>query len=76
MSELWRRPVESSSIASIGYDEASRVLEVQFIESGEIYRYFDVPLQEYENFLAAPSKGTYLNSYLKQQGYWYERLLP
>ena len=38
-----RIAVESSNLASIGYDEASMVLEVEF-KHGGIYQYFDVPL--------------------------------
>ena len=58
----------------MGYDSASHVLEIEFKESGEVYRYFDVPPDEYEAFLQAPSKGTYLNQQFKNAGYRYERL--
>jgi len=33
--------------------------------SGEVYRYFDVPAEEYAAFLTADSKGTYLNQQFK-----------
>jgi hypothetical protein len=74
MSRLWRKPVESSSIATVGYDSDTRVLDIEFKESGEVYRYFDVPLAEYEAFLQASSKGLYLNQQFKKAGYRYERL--
>ena len=38
-----------------------------------IYRYFDVPSEEYAAFRAAPSKGTYLNEIFKTRQYRYER---
>jgi hypothetical protein len=70
---MFRLTVESSSIASIGYDPASKVLEIEFKESGEVYRYFDVPRAEYETFLQAPLKGGYLNQQFNEAGYRFER---
>lgn len=66
-----RVPLDSSSIASIGYAPQDRVLELEFRESGQVYRYFDVPAEEYAAFLAADSKGTYLNQVFKPRGYRY-----
>jgi KTSC domain len=71
---MQRLPVESSSIASIGYAAHERVLELEFRESREVYQYFDVPAEEYAAFLAADSKGTYLNQQFKLRGYRYQRL--
>lgn len=50
---MQRIPVESRTIASIGYASKERVLELEFRQSGEIYQYFDVPATEYTAFLAA-----------------------
>ena len=58
-------PVESSVISSISYDPKSLTLDIEFKSSGEIYRYFDVPNDEYHGLLAADSKGAYLNSEIK-----------
>ncbi len=63
--------MESTSIASIGYDPGRYELEVEFRESGDVYRYFDVPAGEYTAFLAAESKGSYLNKVFKLRGYHY-----
>jgi hypothetical protein len=71
---MQRVPVESRSIASIGYAPQERVLELEFRQSREIYRYFDVPSEEYTAFLAADSKGTFLNQQFKPRGYRYQRL--
>lgn len=71
---MQRVPVESSSIASIGYASQRRVLELQFLQSGEVYQYFDVPAEEYAAFLDADSKGTYLNQVFKLRGYRYIRI--
>ena len=71
-----RIPVESRTIVSIGYASEERVLELEFRQSGEIYQYFDVPLAEYTAFLAADSKGTYLNGHFKLRHYRYRCILP
>jgi len=66
MRRVW---VDSSSIASIGYEAATRELEIEFRDSGDVYRYFDVPEEEYAAFLAADSRGTYLNQVFKERNY-------
>ena len=59
--------VDSSNIATVGYDEDSSTLQVEF-HNGGIYQYFDVPenlflqLRDSESpggFLAANIKGSY-----------------
>ena len=59
-----RIPVSSSNISSIGYDSQSATLEVEFT-STEIYQYFNVPEHLYQGLMAAPSKGQFLNDYIK-----------
>lgn len=61
-----RIPVDSSMIASIGYAVESRILEVEFRLSGQIFQYFDVPESVHRELLSAPSKGAYLNSRIKR----------
>ncbi len=50
--------VTSSNIRSIGYDEQSETLEVEFL-SGGVYQYFSVPKATHQAFMAASSKGKY-----------------
>ena len=71
---MQRLPVESSSIVSIGYAPQERMLELEFRQSGEVYQYFDVPAEDHAAFLAAESKGTYLNQQFKPRGYHYQRV--
>jgi hypothetical protein len=73
---MQRVPVNSSSIASIGYAPEQRVLELEFRQSGEVCQYFDVPAEEHTAFLAADSKGTYLNLHFKPRQYRYHRFWP
>jgi hypothetical protein len=63
--------VNSSTIASIGYDARRRELEIEFVDSGDVYRYFEVSDSEYAEFMAAESKGVYLNQVFKPRGYRY-----
>lgn len=67
-----RNPVESSNVASIGYDSHRQTLEVEF-NNGNIYQYFDVPEAIYLEFLDSDSKGRYLNTIIKGE-YRYARL--
>lgn len=66
-----RLAVDSTTIASIGYEPRRRELEIEFREDGVVYRYFDVPAEEYDAFLAAESKGAYLNQVFKAKHYRY-----
>jgi KTSC domain len=59
-----RAPIHSSSLASIGYDPASRTLEVEF-QGGRVYRYFGVPPARYRALLQAESAGRFLNTRIK-----------
>ena len=63
--------MDSTSIASIGYDPRRRELEIEFRDSGDVYRYFDVFAAEQAEFMAAESKGTYLNQVFKPREHRY-----
>ncbi|WP_202944584.1 KTSC domain-containing protein [Pseudooceanicola batsensis] len=67
-----RQPVSSSSIASIGYEEVTQTLEVEFVDNS-LYQYLNVPPNIYDELMAAPSQGAFLNANVKNQ-YAYERL--
>lgn len=55
-SSIQRHHVESSGIAAIGYAPAHNVLEIEFA-TGEVYRYYAVPAETFEEIMNAPSKG-------------------
>lgn len=59
-----RIPVESSSIASVGYDDARCELEIEYRNGGS-YRYLLVPKAAYRLLLQAPSIGEYVNRVIK-----------
>ncbi|HKZ41015.1 MAG TPA: KTSC domain-containing protein [Candidatus Hodarchaeales archaeon] len=53
-----RTPVQSSTIASVGYHVDSSLLEIEF-HSGGIYQYYDVPEHQYNDLMSADSLGKY-----------------
>ena len=59
-----RVPVESSTLLSLGYDEARELLELEFC-SGSVYHYFGVPSAVHDLMLTAPSKGSCFNSAIR-----------
>jgi len=56
--------VDSSLLASAGYDAGESVLQLEF-RDGAIYRYFAVPAAVYDDLLAADSKGSYFNKQIR-----------
>jgi hypothetical protein len=54
----------SSVIKSVAYDEDAGELDITFA-SGKTYRYLDVPLGVYAEFLDAASKGEFFNENIK-----------
>lgn len=55
---------DSTSIESFKYYEDQKILEVKF-QTGSVYQYYDVPLEEINELEAADSKGSYLNNSIK-----------
>jgi hypothetical protein len=65
-------PIDSKVLQLAAYSAQRRWLYLKF-RSGEIYRYFDFPPQQYRAFLAAESKGTYFGKYIRNN-FQYEHL--
>ena len=59
-------PVESSTLASVGYDESGELLQLEF-RSRALYHYFGVPAAVHEALLAATSKGRYFNQAIRSR---------
>jgi len=55
-------PVESSNIASIGWENMELYITFNF---GATYVYYDVPEEVFEEMLDAPSKGKYFHANIK-----------
>jgi hypothetical protein len=70
---MFRTPVSSTSLQSVGYDEEKQVLEIDF-HSGNVYQYFSVPHEVYQGLMAASSHGSYFEKNVKKAGYSYQRV--
>ena len=56
-----RKPVVSSSIAEVGFDDEYATLEVMF-NDGKVYQYFDVPRNVFDEMLLSDSIGRYFST--------------
>jgi hypothetical protein len=61
-----RTPVSSTSIAEVGYDNATLTLEIAFRDGG-LYRYFGVPVALYSRFMTSNSKGRFFVDEIKDR---------
>lgn len=59
-----RISVSSSNISSVGHDEASQTLEIEFT-TGAIYEYYGVPEHVYQDLINASSVGGYFAQNIK-----------
>ena len=66
------RPLESKLLAAAAYVAPRRLLYLRF-HSGEVYRYFTFPTEQYQRFLDAESQGRYFLAHIRNQ-FPYERL--
>lgn len=67
-----RVSVVSEALASVGYEPAGAVLEVQFT-SGGLYRYYGVPAEVHRALMGADSRGHYFAEHIRDR-YRYRRL--
>lgn len=56
--------VSSSAIAAIGYDPATMRMKIRFVQ-GETYDFCRVPVNVFQGFLNARSKGGYYNDHIR-----------
>jgi hypothetical protein len=61
-----RDTVGSSMIASIGYDQSSGTVEVEYRSNGQVWQYYDVPESTYNDVRAAGSLGKAFNAMIKK----------
>jgi KTSC domain len=66
------QPLESKMFLSAAYDAESRILYLRF-RSGDVYRYFEFPDDQYQDLLNAESHGHYFLSHIRDR-FRYERL--
>lgn len=64
--------VLSKEIEWIGYEQKTRMLQVEFI-AGSVYQYSNVPNTVYHDFMRAPSHGRFFESFIKRN-YTYRKV--
>ena len=58
--------VSSSNIEAVGFDNHTRIMAVKFKgKSLKVYLYYEMTLDLYRKFLAAPSKGRFFEQNIK-----------
>lgn len=73
-SFIFRYPVHSSLLTSIGYCPITCLLDLE-LRDGSLYRYHRVPACTYLSLLLADSKGCYFNRHIKHI-FHYQRFVP
>ena len=61
----WKK-VDSSFIDAIAYYKPLRLLEVK-MKNGKQYSFGDVPIETFENFMNAGSKGSFFNDVIRKR---------
>lgn len=62
---LDQKPISSSAISHVGYSVKSKILDIKFRDSGNGYRYQQVPIAIWNAFDDASSRGHYYNENIK-----------
>lgn len=63
---MTRKPIESSTIKSIGHDPNEGVLEIEF-NSGQVHRYHGVASETHQRLVNHPSPGGYFHANIKER---------
>ena len=64
MADIEMKPVQSSNINAVGYDELNQVMHVEFT-NGNKYIYFDVPPKYHEAFIGSDSIGKHFVKHVR-----------
>lgn len=55
-------PVDSEAMTSVGYDAEAQILEIQFKNGGAIRQFYKVPVNIFDDLMAAESQGEFFNA--------------
>lgn len=61
---IMRSPVQSSNVISVGYDESSQTLEIEY-NDGAVYQYYNVPATVHAGLMNAASVGKFIHQNIK-----------
>ena len=65
--------LESKMLSAAAYDNSKQILYLRFRNTGDVYRYFDFPAADHQDFLNAESKGRFFR-YRIRDYFRYERM--
>jgi len=63
---LERQPVKSVILRSVGYDDSTKILEIEF-HSGLVYHYLGVPLKVYTDLMRSGEVGKFFSEKVRTQ---------
>ncbi len=59
------KPVKSSNLKAVGYDEEAQALYIQFPKGNTIWKYTPVTKKDYDLFIGSPSLGSFFHQHIK-----------
>jgi len=65
--------LESKMFSSAAYDPDKQILYLRFRQTGDVYRYFEFPVSDYQAFLDAESRGRFFLAHIRDR-FRYERM--
>ena len=65
--------LDSKMLSAAAYEDSKRILYLRFRNTGEVYRYFEFPVADYQAFLAAESRGRFFRFHIRDH-FRYERM--
>jgi len=65
--------LESQMLSAAACDDSNQILYLRFRNTGDVYRYFELPAADYQAFLSAESKGRIFRSHIRHH-FRYERM--
>jgi KTSC domain len=63
---LERQPVKSRILRSLGYNESTKILEIEF-QTGLVYQYAGVPLKVYRELIRSEEIGKYFTDKVRNR---------
>ena len=65
--------LESRMLSAAAYNNSKQILYLRFRNTGDVYRYFDFPAANFQDFLTYESKGRFFRSLIRDH-FRYERM--
>ena len=66
MTLVKKQPVKSRILKSVGYDDTTKILEIEF-QSGLVYQYSGVPPKVYADLMRSSEIGKYFSDKVRTQ---------